>query len=65
MALDFGDTSLALSRDDAIVLAVPSSVAGALIPKLTTPTKYRAIVSAHFRLDPPAALPADNRRDQR
>jgi squalene-associated FAD-dependent desaturase len=57
VGLDFGDTSVALSRDDAIVLAVPPSVAGALIPTLTTPTKYRAIVNAHFRLDRPAACP--------
>jgi squalene-associated FAD-dependent desaturase len=56
-ALDFGDASLALSGDDAIVLAVPSSVAAALIPKLTTPTKYRTIVNAHFRVDPPTACP--------
>jgi squalene-associated FAD-dependent desaturase len=54
-ALDFGDTSVALSDDDAVVLAVPSFVAGALVPKLTTPTKYRAIVSAHFRVDLPVA----------
>jgi hydroxysqualene dehydroxylase len=56
-ALDFGDASVPLSGDDAVVLAVPPFVAGALVPKLATPTNYRAIVSAHFRVDLPNALP--------
>jgi uncharacterized protein with NAD-binding domain and iron-sulfur cluster len=29
-----------------------------MVPGLTTPTSFRAIVNAHFRLDPPANLPA-------
>jgi len=32
-------------------------VAAALVPGLTTPTSSRAIVNAHFRLEPPADLP--------
>jgi hydroxysqualene dehydroxylase len=55
--LDFGDATVPLSNGDAIILAVPSFVAGALVPRLTTPTKYRAIVNAHFRVDPAAAHP--------
>ncbi len=56
-ALDFGDASISLANDDAVILAVPPFAAGALIPKLTTPTKYRAIVSAHFRVGLPATEP--------
>jgi len=37
-------------------IAVPPRGA-ALVPGLTTPTSSRAIVNAHFRLDPPADLP--------
>lgn len=56
-ALDFGDETVALSLGDRVILAVPSVVAAALVPGLTTPTAFRAIVNAHFRLDPPADLP--------
>jgi len=55
-ALDFGDTSIQLTSSDAIVLAVPPAVAGSLLPELSTPTESRAIVNAHFRVDPPAGL---------
>jgi squalene-associated FAD-dependent desaturase len=52
--LDFGgDDKVALSVDDAVVLAVPPRAAAALLPGLKTPTKFRAIVNAHFRVDPP------------
>ena len=54
--LDFGDVSVTLSPGDAVVLAVPPVVAASLIPGLSTPTEFRAIVNAHFRLDPPAGL---------
>jgi squalene-associated FAD-dependent desaturase len=56
-ALDFGATSVALDERDAVVIAVPSWTAAALIPDLSTPTEFRAIVNAHYRIDPPAALP--------
>ena len=55
-ALDFGDVSVPLAPGDAVVLAVPPVVAASLIPGLTTPTEFRAIVNAHFRLAPPAGL---------
>jgi squalene-associated FAD-dependent desaturase len=47
-----GDT-IALGPDDAVVLAVPPRPAAALLPGLKTPSKFRAIVNAHFRFDPP------------
>ena len=55
-ALDFGDTSLQIASGDAVVLAVPPAAAGSLAPELPTPTEFRAIVNAHFRVDPPASL---------
>ena len=55
-ALDFGDTSVHLTSSDAVVLAVPPAAAGSLVPELATPTEFRAIVNAHFRIDPPAGL---------
>ena len=38
-------------------MAVPPRPAAALLPGLKTPTKFRAIVNAHFRFDPPRDLP--------
>jgi squalene-associated FAD-dependent desaturase len=56
--LDFGGSDkIALDVNDAIVLAVPPRAAAALLPGLTTPTKFRAIVNAHFRFDPPRDAP--------
>jgi squalene-associated FAD-dependent desaturase len=55
-ALDFGDMTIHLASSDAVVLAVPPMAAGALMPELSTPTEFRAIVNAHFRVDPPADL---------
>jgi squalene-associated FAD-dependent desaturase len=55
--LDFVDENVKLSLGDRVVLCVPPVVAASLVPDLTTPTTSRAIVNAHFRLDPPAGLP--------
>ena len=55
--LKFGDDTIAIEPGDAVVLAVPPRPAAALLPGLKTPTKFRAIVNAHFRFDPPAGLP--------
>jgi squalene-associated FAD-dependent desaturase len=54
-ALDFGEDKLAIA-DDGVILAVPPPVAAELVPGLETPSQFRAIVNAHFRLAPPAAL---------
>jgi squalene-associated FAD-dependent desaturase len=54
--LDFGEVSVRLAEDDAVVLAVPPVVAASLVPGLQTPTEFRAIVNAHFRLDSPAGV---------
>src|SRR5581483_9001798 len=47
----------ALGAGDAVVMAVPPRAAATLLPGLTTPTKFRAIVNAHFRIDPPPGAP--------
>jgi hydroxysqualene dehydroxylase len=56
-ALDFGGETIALSADDAVILAVPPYAAATLIRGLETPTEFRAIVNAHFRITPPAGQP--------
>jgi squalene-associated FAD-dependent desaturase len=56
-ALGFSDDTIALGEADAVVLAVPPYIASTLVRDLTVPTEFRAIVNAHFRIDPPAAQP--------
>jgi squalene-associated FAD-dependent desaturase len=56
-ALDFGDQTVPLAADDAVVLAVPPPVAVSLLPGLAAPSAFRAIVNAHFRLVPPPQVP--------
>jgi hydroxysqualene dehydroxylase len=55
--LNFGDDVIALAPDDTVVMAVPPRPAASLLPGLKTPTKFRAIVNAHFRFDPPKDMP--------
>ena len=55
--LKFGDDSIAVGPDDAVVMAVPPRPAASLLPGLKTPSKFRAIVNAHFRFDPPKDMP--------
>ena len=55
--LKFGDDTVAVEPDDAVVMAVPPRPAASLLPGLKTPSKFRAIVNAHFRFDPPKDMP--------
>ena len=55
--LKFGTDNLAIGPEDAVVLAVPPRPAALLVPGLKTPTKFRAILNAHFRFDPPKDMP--------
>ena len=55
--LKFGSDEIALGPDDAIVIAAPPRAAASLLPGLKTPTKFHAIVNAHFRFDPPQGAP--------
>jgi squalene-associated FAD-dependent desaturase len=56
--LRFGDDIVAVGPDEAVVMAVPPRPAAALLPGLKTPSKFQAIVNAHFRFDPPNEMPA-------
>jgi squalene-associated FAD-dependent desaturase len=51
-ALDFGGDTITLASDDVVILAVPPYAASALVEGLKTPTEFRAIVNAHFRIEP-------------
>ena len=55
--LDFGDEKVSLGADDAVILAVPPVVARLLIPGITVPETFHAIVNAHFRIAPPKNHP--------
>jgi squalene-associated FAD-dependent desaturase len=54
--LDFGEDRHVIGDGDGVVLAVPPVAAADLVPGLTTPSQFRAIVNAHFRIEPPAGL---------
>lgn len=56
-ALDFGDDLILLGPNDRLILAVPASLAAALLPGLMTPTQHNAIVNAHFIASPPPDFP--------
>src|SRR3954462_6208043 len=56
--LKFGDDAIVLGPRDAMVMAVPPRAAASLLPGTKTPAKFRAIVNAHFRFDPPQGQPA-------
>lgn len=57
--LNFGGTDIVtLSSGDAVVLAVPPRAASTLVPWLSAPTRFRAIVNGHFRHVPPPGMPA-------
>jgi squalene-associated FAD-dependent desaturase len=55
--LDFGKGIEPIGQDDAVILALPPNVTSGLIPGLTVPTEYRAIVNAHFQVAPPSDCP--------
>ncbi|MES2473329.1 MAG: hydroxysqualene dehydroxylase HpnE [Pseudomonadota bacterium] len=58
MTLDVADATLPVGSRDVVVLAVPPWAASDLIPGLTVPNDFRAIVNAHFKMVPPAGAPA-------
>ena len=56
--LIFGsDDKIVIGAEDAVVMAVPPRAAASLLPGIKAPTKFRAIVNAHFRFDPPRNAP--------
>ncbi|MBA3896921.1 MAG: FAD-dependent oxidoreductase, partial [Sphingomonadaceae bacterium] len=57
-SLDFGEGEVAVPPDEPVIFAVPPWVAATLVPGLTTPCEFRAIVNAHFAIAPPPGTPA-------
>ncbi len=58
-ALDFGAERVVLGPGDRVVLALPPTVAGELLPDLSIPDDSRPIVNVHIRLERPPALLAE------
>jgi squalene-associated FAD-dependent desaturase len=56
-SLAFTDGEQATGPHDSVILAVPPWTAGELLPGLTVPGAFCAIVNAHFKLAPSRALP--------
>ena len=57
VALDFGSDTVELGAGDAVVLAVPPFIAKGLLPGVAVPDEFRAIVNAHYAIEPPASFP--------
>jgi len=58
IALQTAGETLPVGIADAVVLAVPPWVAADLVPELTVPDDFRAIVNAHFRIAAPPGAPS-------
>ncbi|HUO90453.1 MAG TPA: hydroxysqualene dehydroxylase HpnE [Rhizomicrobium sp.] len=56
-ALDIAGSPVAVEEKDTVILAVPPWAATELLPDVTAPTEFRAIVNAHFRILPPKGSP--------
>jgi squalene-associated FAD-dependent desaturase len=56
--LNFDNALVDIGLNDRVVLAVPPAVAARLVPELTVPDDHAPIVNAHYRIPPPAAMPA-------
>ncbi len=59
MMLEIADASLPVSGKDVVVLAVPPWAAADLIPGLTVPDDFRAIVNAHFKMPRPSSFSSE------
>lgn len=55
-AVDYGQGSVPLEKDEAIILAVPPVVAAELVAGLQVPTEFRSIINGHFRIQPPGPI---------
>ncbi|MGD9921672.1 MAG: hydroxysqualene dehydroxylase HpnE [Pseudorhodoplanes sp.] len=56
-AIRFRDGEIAVAPDDAVVLAVPAYAAATLVPGLTAPDQFRAIINIHYDFAPPTGSP--------
>jgi hydroxysqualene dehydroxylase len=55
-SLHLSDGDQPLGNSDGVILATPAWITGGLIPGLTVPERFGAIVNAHFRFVPPAGV---------
>jgi squalene-associated FAD-dependent desaturase len=55
--LDFGESKIVLAPEDAVILALPARGSQMLLPEISAPTEFNAIVNAHFRVAPPPGTP--------
>jgi len=53
-SLSFADGEVAVAAGETVILATPPWTAQDLIPGLSAPDDFRAIVNAHFKIVPPA-----------
>ena len=58
VGLDFDRTQQELDGDDSVILSVPPWIARDLLPGLTAPDEFRAILNVHFHIPPPSGQPA-------
>lgn len=56
-ALDWGHGPEAIASDEAVILAVPPWAATSLLPGISAPDEFHAIVNGHFAISPPASAP--------
>ena len=54
----FADGEVEVARGDSVVLATPPWVAQDLLPGLSAPDAFTAIVNGHFKIAPPPGAPA-------
>ncbi|MBV8972115.1 MAG: FAD-dependent oxidoreductase, partial [Sphingomonadaceae bacterium] len=57
-ALRLGEETVAVEAGDAVIVATPPWIAADLLPGLTVPDAFHAIVNAHFAVAPPPGVPA-------
>ncbi len=55
--LHFDDHDIELAQGDLVILAIPANIAANLVPGLSTPDAFNAIVNAHFAIAPPMGTP--------
>ena len=55
--LHFEDRDIELTHADLVILAIPATIAATLVPGLSTPNAFNAIVNAHFAIAPPRGTP--------
>jgi squalene-associated FAD-dependent desaturase len=55
-ALELADGPVVLAADDSVILAAPAWISRTLVPGLTTPMIFNAIVNGHFKIAPPPGL---------